>query len=246
MRKSKPEATVPFTIEAVLKFVSKQYHIREDSLTGSNGRYKDGPVGFGDLTNIIVQRDGKNFLEVFRLSDKGKELRFDLAGLIERDELISTLEEVPMEEVFAILARHVDLKSLSGWVSSASNHDVRIMAGSSHSSPDELAAFWELWNQLGLKPKVRLKGRDMVAPSFTMMKQLQAARSSRLASDLAASLLDLLGGDFMAACGIIMQECRSFDWPAVIDDLVAAGGGGEGWMDPSSEAIGGLLICPIG
>ena len=242
MNKRKSEKTIPFTVEAVLDFVASRYHVPIRRLKGAKTLHKNGQAALIDEESILVERDGKDFFEVFRREDGEKEMRQSLLSIIEWGELTSDLEEVSMATLYEILIKHVDLESLSGWVSATSNHDVRVAAAS------EQKDFWKLWNHLGLKPKATLatsKDHGKISPSFVMMKRLQEARFANLSSDLARALLVLLNGDFLAACGVILQECRSFDWSAVVEDLVTSIGGVEGWMGRAAEVAGGLVFCPI-
>ena len=112
MNKRKSEKTVPFTVEAVLDFVFSQYHIPIRRLKGAKTLHKSGQAALIDAESILVERDGKAFLEVFRREDGEKEMRQSLLGIIERDELTSDLEEVSMETLFVILSKHVDPRRL--------------------------------------------------------------------------------------------------------------------------------------
>ena len=49
-----------------------------------------------------------------------------------------------------------------------------------------------------------------------------------------------------AAFTVVLQECRSFDWPAIVDGLVELLGGVEGWMEGDGrEVVGGLVIYKL-
>jgi hypothetical protein len=92
-----------------------------------------------------------------------------------------------------------------------------------------------------------------------MMKELQSARIGKLLdhpleyllrkSDLLLKLEDEdVGVDIVraAAFNVVLQECRSFDWPAIVDGLVELLGGVEGWMEGDGRDVaGGLVIYKL-
>ena len=156
------------------------------------------------------------------------------------------IKEVDAKGAVVILADHVE-GYLRGWVSVASNEEIMELA------KNDTADFWEEWNSCRLKPRVRLGGKDRVNPSFSMMKELQSASLKKLLYNPLEYLLRKMEDEDVgfdtartAAFNIILQECRSFDWPAIVDGLVELLGGVEGWMEGAGcEVIGGLVIYKL-
>ena len=238
---------VPYTIDAVLDFVSRGYGV---SLSHLSGRMAPGALPLIGDECIVVQVDGKDVLGIVPLSRREQNLKQGLMDIIECGGLVgdvTLLEDVPIEEVFAVVADHTDLQDLRGWVSVASNEEIMELA------KNDTADFWEEWNSCRLKPRVRLGGKDRVNPSFSMMKELQSASLKKLLYNPLEYLLRKMEDEDVgfdtartAAFNIILQECRSFDWPAIVDGLVELLGGVEGWMEGAGcEVIGGLVIYKL-
>ena len=235
---------VPYTIDAVLDFVSRGYGV---SLSHLSGRMAPGaPPLIGDEC-IVVQVDGKDVLGIVPLSRREQTLKQGLMDIIECGGLVgdvTLLEDVPIEEVFAVVVDHVDLRDLCGWVAVKSNEEIMELA------ENHPADFWEEWNSCRLKPRVRLGGKDLVSPSFSMMKELQSAMIRKLRDRPLEYLLRKMEDEDVStdaarafAFNVVLQECRSFDWPAIVDGLVELLGGVEGWMaGDGREVVGGLVI----
>jgi len=232
-RKSR-EAIIPCTIDAVVRFVSERYGLPLADLSGKRAPSARPQIG-GPC--IVVQAGGKDFVGVLPLAEKERDLRIGLMDIIERGELagdVELLEEVSNEDIFKVVVEHTDLRGLRDWVSVNSNEEVMELMGNS--------AFWDMWNSCGLKPKVRLDGKDRICPSFSMMKELQAARLRRLLVHPAEYLLQQ-HRDTFPALNVVLQECRSFDWEAIVDELVQLLGGVEGWLEGACyEVTRGLVI----
>lgn len=238
---------VLYTIESVLKFVGERYGV---SLSRLSGRMSPGaPPLIGDKC-MVVQVDGKDSLGIVPLSKREENLKNGLMGVIESGELIGDvelLEGVPIEDVFAVVAKHTDLQDLRSWVIVNSNQEIMELAEA------DTLDFWEEWNSCGLKPRVKLGGKDLVSPSFSVVKELQVARLKKILDTPLEYMLrkmedDDVGVDTVRAAvfNIVLQECRSFDWPAIVDDLVELLGGVEGWMEGDGrEVVGGLVIYKL-
>ena len=242
-RKSR-EAIIPCTIDAVVRFVSERYGLPLADLSGKRAPSARPQIG-GPC--IVVQAGGKDFVGVLPLVEKERDLRGGLMDMIEHGELVGggicpdLLDEVPIEDIFRVVAEHTDLRDLHDWVSVNSNQEVM----ETHSTAD----FWAAWNSCGLKPKVKFDGTDLIGPSFSLMKRLQSARCKKLLNRPLEYLFHrLVQSDHesdvhAAALDVILQECRSFDWKAVVDDFVELLGGVEGWLEGScDEVTRGLVI----
>jgi hypothetical protein len=244
---------VPYTIDAVLKFVGERYGV---SLSRLSGRMAPGALPLIGDKCMVVQVDGKDSLGIVPLSRRESNLKNGLMGIIESGELVGDvelLEDVPIEDVFAVVVGHTDLQDLRGWVTVHSNEEIMELAET------DTTDFWEEWNSCGLKPRVKLGGKDHVSPSFSMMKELQSARIGKLLdhpleyllrkSDLLLKLEDEdvgVGIARAAAFNVVLQECHSFDWPAIVDGLVELLGGVEGWMEGDGRDVaGGLVIYKL-
>ena len=235
---------VPYTIDAVLDFVSKRYDV---PLSRLSGRMAPGTLPLIGDECIVVQVDGKDSLGIVPLSRREQNLKQGLMGIIECGELVGDvqlLEDVPIEDVFAVVVDHVDLRDLCGWVAVKSNEEIMELA------ENHPADFWEEWNSCRLKPRVRLGGKDLVSPSFSMMKELQSAMIRKLRDRPLEYLLRKMEDEDVStdaarafAFNVVLQECRSFDWPAIVDGWVDLLGGVEGWMaGDGREVVGGLVI----
>jgi hypothetical protein len=234
---SKTEKDVPFTIGAIVKFVAERHGFLPSRVSGRMG--VGTPSVIGDKC-IVVQLDGKDFMEVWSLVGEENKLRSKLLNIIEADELVGDtqiLEDVSNKEVFNVVVRHSDLRCLRDWISVNSNGEVR-------EAMSDPPVFWSLWNDCGLKPKVVLEAKDKISPSFTMMKELQSARAKKLlAKPPLDYLLNAVGDDYTAALDVVLQECQLFDLQAIVHGLVVLLGGIEGWMAGAcDEIVRGLVI----
>ena len=238
---------VPYTIDAVLKFVGERYGV---SLSRLSGRMAPGALPLIGDKCMVVQVDGKDSLGIVPLSRREENLKHGLMGVIESGELVGDvelLEDVPIEDVFAVVVGHTDLQDLRGWVTVHSNEEIMELAET------YTADFWEEWNSCCLKPRVKLGGKDHVSPSFSMMKELQSARIGKLLDHPLEYLLRKLEDEDVgvgiaraAAFNVVLQECHSFDWPAIVDGLVELLGGVEGWMEGDGRDVtGGLVIYKL-
>ena len=113
--KASKEALVPYTIDAVVKFVAERYDIPVDALSG-----KRAPVARPQIGGpcIVVQAEGKDFLGVLPLSEKERDLRGGLMDMIESGELVGggvcpdLLEDVPIGDLLKVVVEHSDLRGL--------------------------------------------------------------------------------------------------------------------------------------
>ena len=243
--KSQIGKIVPYTIASVVKFVSERYYIPLSRLSGRRALAALPHIG-GEC--IVVQADGKNILGVLPLSKKESDLRRGLESIIGCDVLVGDvelLEGVPVSEVFKVVVDHTDLKGLRSWISVNSNQEVRGLMASDRDG------FWKMWKACGLKPEVDRNGKDRFRSPFFLMKKLQSARLKKLLGRPIEYLLHKIEVDGIvepgchadAALNIVLQECCSFDWKAIVDGLVGLLGGVEGWMEGAcDEIVGGLVL----
>ena len=80
---------VPYTIDAVLKFVGERYGV---SLSRLSGRMAPGALPLIGDKCMVVQVDGKDSLGIVPLSRRESNLKNGLMGIIESGELVGDVE----------------------------------------------------------------------------------------------------------------------------------------------------------
>jgi hypothetical protein len=249
-RRSREGADVPYTVDDVVAFVAERKRIAPSRLSGRTYlEYLPHPSSIC----IIVQLDGKDYLEVEPLSRIECRMRQGLRSLIETDGLVRSatdpdgmLEKVPLAKIFKLVAGNADLLGLRDWVTVSSNREVRDAMSTQPSK------FGEMWNDCGFKPRFQASRSGEFDFTFERMKRLQEARSRRLRVNPVAYLLERLHfstfadgeycDSYAASLDIVLQECRSFDWSAVVDGLVRLLGGAKGWMEGRCDGIARGLV----
>ena len=228
------------TVDKALAIVSREKKIPRESLMGSI-------LGTGDVGVLIKENStGPDVQDDFMVTTlRSEQLRILEAIVVnlESDEPIcDSFYELDAETIFGILMARVDVEELHPWIVSYAREFTRELGHNDHER------FWRLCGKVGLSPGVAPGIEESVAPSFTLIKDLQDALIPSLLADPRAVLAGKDGeapffdNDLVAACEILLDQCN-FDLGEVAADLLKAMGGVQGYSDdPLTVTSDGYVI----